>query len=132
VRTKRQLQAGENSVQATEKSNLLPIGGRDSVFIRVLIFVRLHMFNKKVIADCERSRYRSAIFFYTPEQEAVARAAKGRPNVSGRFRHPVATAIEPSAEFYRAEEYPQWYLGACRKASLRLAIGAERSNRSTR
>ncbi len=64
-------------------------------------------------------QYRSVIFYHTPEQEAEARVSKEEMNRSGRFRRPIATAIEPAGTFWRAEEYHQQYLakrggGHCR------------------
>lgn len=56
------------------------------------------------------TQYRSAIFFYTPEQERLARASKSKLEASGRFKRPIATQIEPAQTFYRAEEYHQQYL----------------------
>ena len=55
------------------------------------------------------TQYRSAIFFYSPEQEAAARASKERLAASGRFRRPVVTEIVPAAPFWKAEEYHQRY-----------------------
>jgi peptide-methionine (S)-S-oxide reductase len=56
------------------------------------------------------TQYRSAIFFYSPEQERVARASKEKVQASGKFRRPVVTEITPASTFYRAEEYHQKYL----------------------
>ncbi len=56
------------------------------------------------------TQYRSAIFFHTPEQEAVARASKEKQQASGRFQRPIVTEITPASTFYRAEEYHQKYL----------------------
>jgi peptide-methionine (S)-S-oxide reductase len=56
------------------------------------------------------SQYRSAIFYYTPEQKAAAAAVKERLEASGQFQRPIVTEITPAAEFYRAEEYHQRYL----------------------
>ena len=56
------------------------------------------------------TQYRSVIFFYTPEQEAAARASKAKWDASGKLRRPIATQIEPAPPFYRAEEYHQQYL----------------------
>ncbi|MDP3771419.1 MAG: peptide-methionine (S)-S-oxide reductase MsrA, partial [bacterium] len=55
------------------------------------------------------SQYRSVIFTHTPEQEAAARQSKETLAKSGKFQRPIATAIEPAHEFYRAEEYHQRY-----------------------
>ena len=56
------------------------------------------------------SQYRSAIFFHTPEQQAVAIASKEKQARSGRYRNPIVTEITPASEFYRAEEYHQHYV----------------------
>ena len=53
------------------------------------------------------TQYRSAIFFHTPEQEAVAHASK--EEAQGRFRNPIVTEIKPASEYYRAEDYHQRY-----------------------
>ena len=54
------------------------------------------------------TQYRSAIFFHSPEQEAVARKVIER--AQERFRKPIVTEVTPASEFYRAEEYHQRYL----------------------
>ena len=56
------------------------------------------------------TQYRSVVFFYTPEQEAAARASKEALGASGRLRRPVVTQIEPAPAFWPAEEYHQRYL----------------------
>src|SRR5256885_11654471 len=56
------------------------------------------------------TQYRSAIFFHSPEQEAVARKSKAEIEASGKFRRPIVTEITPASTFYRAEEYHQKYL----------------------
>jgi peptide-methionine (S)-S-oxide reductase len=55
------------------------------------------------------SQYRSVIFYYTPEQEAAARASKDRLQKSGRYRSPIVTEITAAPAFWRAEEYHQRY-----------------------
>jgi peptide-methionine (S)-S-oxide reductase len=55
-------------------------------------------------------QYRSAIFFQSPEQEAIAKKSKAALEASGKFRRPIATEITPAGAFYRAEEYHQRYL----------------------
>src|SRR5689334_15547331 len=52
-------------------------------------------------------QYRSVIFTETPEQEVQATASKAKAQV--RFARPIATAIEPLAAFYPAEDYHQRY-----------------------
>jgi peptide-methionine (S)-S-oxide reductase len=54
-------------------------------------------------------QYRSAVFFHTPEQEAVARASREALAASGAFTRPITTVIEAAPGFVRAEEYHQQY-----------------------
>jgi len=56
------------------------------------------------------TQYRSVIFYFSPEQEAAARASKEALDASGKFGRPIVTEIQPAPEFYRAEEYHQQYL----------------------
>jgi peptide-methionine (S)-S-oxide reductase len=56
------------------------------------------------------AQYRTAIFFHSPEQEAVAKKSKQALEASGKLRRPVATEITPAGPFWRAEEYHQRYL----------------------
>jgi peptide-methionine (S)-S-oxide reductase len=55
-------------------------------------------------------QYRSAIFFNSPEQEAIAKKSRAALEASGKFRRAIATEITPATTFYRAEEYHQRYL----------------------
>jgi peptide methionine sulfoxide reductase msrA/msrB len=55
-------------------------------------------------------QYRSVIFFYSPEQEAIARASLKKLSTSGQFSRPIVTHIENASEFYKAEDYHQQYL----------------------
>lgn len=55
------------------------------------------------------TQYRSAIFYHSPAQREAATAAKAQLEKSKMFRRPIATAIEPAATFYPAEEYHQKY-----------------------
>jgi peptide-methionine (S)-S-oxide reductase len=66
------------------------------------------------------SQYRSAIFYYTPEQEAAARASKEELDNSGRHRKPVVTEITAAPTFYRAEEYHQKYYEKHGRSHCRL------------
>jgi peptide-methionine (S)-S-oxide reductase len=54
------------------------------------------------------SQYRSAIFFHSPEQEAIARESMER--AQARLRKPIVTEITSASDYYRAEEYHQRYL----------------------
>ena len=64
------------------------------------------------------AQYRSAVFFHTPEQEAVALESKEK--VQDRFKRPIVTEITPASTFYRAEEYHQQYLEKRGQASCHL------------
>ncbi|MFC4356247.1 peptide-methionine (S)-S-oxide reductase MsrA [Chryseomicrobium palamuruense] len=52
-------------------------------------------------------QYRTAIFYYTEEQEETALAAKNELASSGKFSQPIVTRILPASTFYTAEEYHQ-------------------------
>lgn len=54
-------------------------------------------------------QYRSAIFFFSPEQEKIACAAKDRLQNSLKSSRSVATEIKAAGSFYPAEEYHQRY-----------------------
>ncbi len=56
------------------------------------------------------TQYRSAIFFFSPEQEAEARASKEEQEASGRHYAPIVTEITPASRFWMAEDYHQQYL----------------------
>jgi len=55
------------------------------------------------------SQYRSAIFYFNPEQQETARESFARNEAGDRFRKPIVTEILPAGTFYRAEEYHQRY-----------------------
>lgn len=55
------------------------------------------------------TQYRSAVFFYSPEQERAARASAEKLEESGKLANKIVTEILPAAEFFRAEEYHQKY-----------------------
>lgn len=56
------------------------------------------------------TQYRSAIFFYSPEQQAAAKASKQKLEQAHRFSKPIVTQIVPAETFYEAEDYHQQYL----------------------
>ena len=55
------------------------------------------------------TQYRSAIFFHSEADKAVAVKSKKEANASGEFRRPIVTEITKAATFYKAEEYHQNY-----------------------
>ena len=63
------------------------------------------------------TQYRSVIFTHSPEQARIAEERKVAAAASGRFKRPIATSIEPTSEFWPAEDYHQRYFekngGSC-------------------
>ena len=53
------------------------------------------------------TQYRSAIFYYSPEQKAAAEKVKAE--AQKKWKKPIVTEIAPSAIFYPAEDYHQDY-----------------------
>ena len=59
---------------------------------------------------CDRgAQYRSAIFYSTAGEQALAEASKIALQASGRFSQPIVTEILPATMFYSAEDYHQDY-----------------------
>lgn len=54
-------------------------------------------------------QYRSAIFFASPAEQAVAQAYLAELDASGVFAAPIATKLEPLTVFHPAEAYHQDY-----------------------
>ena len=52
-------------------------------------------------------QYRSAIYFHTPEQEAIAQRVMSE--VASSWENPIVTELSSASEFYPAEEYHQNY-----------------------
>lgn len=55
-------------------------------------------------------QYRSAIFFYSKEQEETAKESKTMLDQSGKLTQPVVTEITEASKFWRAEKYHQRYI----------------------
>ncbi len=55
-------------------------------------------------------QYRTAIYFYSPEQEKTAKEKIQQLDKSGKFRAPIATEVTAADTFNAAEEYHQRYL----------------------
>jgi peptide-methionine (S)-S-oxide reductase len=65
------------------------------------------------------TRYRSAVFFHSPEQEAEAKTKIAELTAEGRFKR-IVTKVEPAQTFWRAEEYHQRYLEKRGQASCHI------------
>lgn len=55
------------------------------------------------------TQYRSAIFYHTPEQKAVAEQLIGELNAAKIWKAPIVTELTPFKAFYPAEDYHQEY-----------------------
>ena len=63
-------------------------------------------------------QYRSAVFYHSPEQRAVAEKIKAEEGP--RHRRPVVTEITAAPDFWAAEDYHQRYLEKRGLASCRI------------
>ncbi|WP_346293868.1 peptide-methionine (S)-S-oxide reductase MsrA [Sphaerothrix gracilis] len=54
-------------------------------------------------------QYRSAIFYHTPEQAAIARQSKQQLQASNRYDKPIVTQIESASAYWLASEEHQQY-----------------------
>jgi len=57
----------------------------------------------------EGPQYRSAIFYHTPEQKAIAEQMIKELDAKGVWDRPIVTEVTPFQKFYRAEDYHQDY-----------------------
>lgn len=55
------------------------------------------------------TQYRSAIFYHSPEQKAIAEQVIAELNAAGIWDAPIVTEVTPFTAFYPAEEYHQEY-----------------------
>ena len=55
------------------------------------------------------TQYRSAVFYHSPEQKAIAEGVVTRLNAAKLWKSPIVTEITPAQPFYAAEDYHQKY-----------------------
>ena len=55
------------------------------------------------------TQYRSAIFYHSPEQKAIAEQTISELNAQGIWNSPIVTEVEAIKDFYIAENYHQEY-----------------------
>lgn len=55
------------------------------------------------------TQYRSAIFYHSPEQKAVAEQVIAEMTAAGIWRNPIVTEVTEATTFYPAEDYHQEY-----------------------
>jgi peptide-methionine (S)-S-oxide reductase len=70
-------------------------------------------------------QYRSAIFTYSPEQQAAAVASRDREQA--KYRRPIVTQIEAAPKFWPAEEYHQRYFEKNGGAACHIVLPSTRS-----
>ena len=70
------------------------------------------------------SQYRSVVFVHDDEQRQAAERSKAELDASGRYRKPVATAIEPAQTFYPADEHHQQYYEKHGRSSCTAALAS--------
>lgn len=56
------------------------------------------------------TQYRSAVFTFSPEQQAAAELSREVLEKSGKYKNSIVTEILPAKTFWKAEEYHQQYL----------------------
>ena len=54
-------------------------------------------------------QYRSVIFFYTQQQETIARRAKENLERLGKYDKAIVTSFQPASTYWIADEYHQQY-----------------------
>lgn len=54
-------------------------------------------------------QYRSVIFFYTQQQETIARRSKENLERSGKYDKAIVTSFQPASTYWIADEYHQQY-----------------------
>ena len=55
------------------------------------------------------TQYRSAIFYHSDEQKAIAEKVMSEISAAGIWNDPIVTELTPFSTFYRAEDYHQEY-----------------------
>jgi peptide-methionine (S)-S-oxide reductase len=73
-------------------------------------------------------QYRSAIFYYSAEQKALAQSTREQLQKSGELSGPIVTQIVPATEFTKAEEYHQQYVEKGGWASCHRRKSHDKSN----
>lgn len=63
-------------------------------------------------------QYRSVIFYHDEADKEVAERIRGEAQFS--FSKPIATSIEPTTEFFKAEEYHQQYIAKGGRAACHI------------
>ena len=70
------------------------------------------------------TQYRSGIYFYSPEQEAVAKDLLNDLKVSGVYNSPIVTEVLPLQNYWPAEDYHQDFFARNPYQGYCLAVAA--------
>lgn len=71
----------------------------------------------------EGTQYRSAVYYHTPEQKAIAEQVINELTAKGVWDSPIVTEVTPFEKFYRAEdEHQDYYKNNPRQGYCRLVI----------
>ncbi len=92
------------TVQVTFDPNVLPFEDLLKVFFSVHDPTTLNQQGNDV-----GTQYRSAVFYYTPAQEAATKRVIRELEKAKLWGGPVVTEVKPVSEFFPAEEYHQRY-----------------------
>lgn len=68
------------------------------------------------------AQYRSAVFYHSPEQKALAETSMQNLQKARIFKKQIVTQILPAPKFYKAEQYHQQYLEKQGKTSCSATI----------
>ncbi len=93
------------SVEVTYDPSVITYGG----LLRIFFSVAHDPTQLNRQGPDEGTSYRSAIFFKTPQQKAIATAYIAQLNTAHLFAKPIVTEITPLKGFYKAEAYHQDY-----------------------
>jgi len=64
-------------------------------------------------------QYRSVIFYHDRDQEMAARKSKRQLEISGKYDQPIVTQIQPTSQYYLADEtHQQYYQKQKQKSTL--------------
>lgn len=69
------------------------------------------------------AHYRSAIFYHTPEEKAMAEATIKKLDDAGKFPNPIVTEVTAATKFWDAEDYHQDYYKKNPNDRYMLAVG---------
>lgn len=76
------------------------------------------------------TQYRSAIFYASPEQQAVAQRYIEQLGAAGIYAQPIVTSLEPLQAFYPAEDYHRNYAAQNPEQAYIRAVAAPKAEKA--